>query len=67
MLQMVIPALAVTTEVVSVDGKSFGEVKVEPLPGGLVKPTGRRPSIESSAPRRTGSSLILIRFDHRSR
>lgn len=40
-MQMVTPAPTVTTEVVSVDGKSIGVVKVEPLSGGLVQAMGQ--------------------------
>lgn len=40
-MQMVTPAPIVTTEVVSVDGKSLGVVKVEPLSGGLVQAGGQ--------------------------
>lgn len=40
-MQMVTPAPSVTTEVVNVDGKSFGVVKVEALPGSLVQAAGQ--------------------------
>ncbi|MFD7897327.1 helix-turn-helix domain-containing protein [Streptomyces sp. NPDC059743] len=40
-MQMVTPAPTVTTEVVSVDGKSFGVVEVEPLSGSLVQAMGQ--------------------------
>ncbi|MFF5800876.1 AlbA family DNA-binding domain-containing protein [Streptomyces albogriseolus] len=40
-MQMVTPAPPITTEVVSVDGKSFGVVKVEALSSGLVQAAGQ--------------------------
>ncbi|MFD8553435.1 helix-turn-helix domain-containing protein [Streptomyces fradiae] len=40
-MQMITPAPTVTTEVVSVDGKLLGVVKVEPLSGGLVQAMGQ--------------------------